>query len=531
MRRPAINDEAAAQRVLKFGELLRCTGSEWVGESFRWLPWQRDEIIRPLFGTKRPDGTRQYRKCFVSVAKKNGKTQIGSIIALYMLTADGEAGAEVYSAATEREQASIVFRTAAAMVEGNPVLSSRCEVIESTKTIVMRKFGQTPSIYRALSADVKTKHGYSPSCVIFDELHAQPHRRLYDVLTQGVGAARRQPLLFMMTTAGYDRASICYEVYEYAKKVQKGILTDEAAQAFLPVIYEVPEGANWEDEEVWKLANPSLGTTIQLDELRREYLEAKAIPGQQNTFRQLRLNQWVSQASRWFDLSLWDAQPENGPVAEEELEGGPCYGALDVGQVSDMTSWVMAFPDKEDPELLRFLARFWVPESALEDPHNPYREQYQVWARDKHLQVTPGNATDYDFVTEQVLRDAARFGLVDMNIDALFQGHQVATRLGGEGLEVAAFRQGRLSYTAPTKEFERRLLLRKIAHGGHPILRFNADNVALERGPGDTVKPVKGSPQGKIDGLQCMVMALDRVMRHETAKARSVYEERGIVWL
>jgi len=512
--------ERADAIVQFFREELKHTKGRWAGRPFDLLPWQ-EEIVRDLFGTLNPNGKRQYRTAFIAVPRKAGKSTLAAGIALSLLL-EGEPGAEVYSAAADRDQAAIVFEQAKGMVEASRRLAREVKVYR--RALFVPRFGAT---YKVLSADAPTKHGLNAHGIVFDELHAQPNRELWDVLTTSVGA-REQPLIVAITTAGYDRESICYEVYQYAKRVRDGIIEDPS---FYAAIYEAEEDDDWTTPEVWQKANPSLGVTVPLEFYQGEFQKAQEMPSYQNTFRRFYLNQWVQQQSRWIDLTLWDenAGDENaGLVVEEKLAGRTCYGGLDLSAVSDLTAWVMIFPHDDDPETIDVLARFWCPEAKLHDSSNKYRHQYQAWVRQGFLQVTPGDAVDYAFIKRQVLEDARRFNLIDLNIDRLFQGYQVGTDLQEEGLTVVGMGQGWLSMAGPMKEFERRLLARKIRHGGNPVLRFMADSVVVKQDPAGNLKVDKANSQARVDGIVALVMALDRAIRHEQPQ-RSVYEDRGIL--
>jgi phage terminase large subunit-like protein len=382
---------------------------------------------------------------------------------------------------------------------------------------------KTGSVYRVLSADVPTKHGINASAVLFDELHAQPNRDLFDVLTTSVGA-RRQPLVFLITTAGFDRESVCYEQYAYARQLLDGVIEDPSYYA---VIYAAGEQDDWQDPKIWAKANPSLGQTIGLEYLQDEARRAARIPARQNAFRRYHLNQWVQQHTRWISMDLWI---ENGGPAidPDSLKGRTCYGGLDLASVSDLAAWVLVFPNPADLDELQVICRLWCPKARLEDPHNKYRAQYQAWAEAGLLEATPGDAIDYDVVRTRILEDAERFRLVDVAVDRLFQAHQLSMELIKEGLEVAGMGMGFMSMATPMKEFERRLLLHKIRHGGHPVLRWMADNVAVDQDAAGNLKPNKASSQGKIDGIVALVLALDRAMRHQSGGGGSVYDKRGV---
>lgn len=515
-RRIRSSTEDPAERVISFfRQKLRHTKGEWAGQEFALLPWQ-EHIVRALFGTLRPDGLRQYRTALISVPRKQGKSTLAAGMGLYLTFSDRERGCEVYSAAADRDQAAIVFNTARDMVLASPDLRSRAHIFR--RVIEVPKWN---AIYRVLSADVKTKHGLNAHGVVFDELHAQPNRDLWDVLTTATGA-RLQPLVLAITTAGYDRQSICYEIYDYAKKVLSGVIDDPS---FFAYIAEAGEQADWQDPETWRGANPSLGTTVSEEYLAQEAGRAREMPAYQNTFRRLHLNQWTQQATRWIDINVWNDNA--GPkIDEDALRGRECYGGLDLASVSDMVAWVMVFPNPRDREEIQVLPRFWCPEARLTDTHNRYRDQYQAWRQQGYLQTTRGDAIDYAFVKQQILEDAKRFRLIEMGVDRLFQAHQLATELLQERLTVIGMGMGFLSMAAPCQEFERRLLNRKVRHGGNPVLMWNADNVAVDQDPAGNKKPDKATSQGKIDGIVALLIALDRAMRH--GGAGSVYEGRGV---
>lgn len=505
-----INDGAKA---VQFVKSLSHTKGEYARQLFRLRPWQ-EEILNGIFDPRDENGKRIVRTAYVEIPRKNGKSEMAAAIALKLLFADEEPGAEIYSAAADRDQASLVFDVAQQMVLQNPDLKSRCQIFDYKKRIVRR---DTNSFYRAIAADAAGAHGYNAHGIIFDEVHTQKTRDLWDVLTSSTGA-RAQPLTFAITTAGYDRQSICWELHEYALKVLSGTVVDPS---FFAYVKAAPEEADWTDEKVWHEVNPALGDFRGIDQLRMECERAKQMPAAQNTFRRLYLNQWTQQSERWIDLNLWDENA--GTVDEEALRGKKCYGMLDLATVSDMTAWVLLFPEGDKVSVL---ARFFCPKSRLTAENNRYRDSYQQWERMGALTVTPGTATDYAFVKDQVLKDASKFRIVDMGVDRLFQAHQIASEIGDEGIKVFPVGMGFAGMAAPMTEFMRRLMLKHFRHGGNPILRWMADNVAVKQDPAGNLKPDKAESQGKIDGIIGIVGALDRLMRNEDLQ--SIYETRGL---
>ncbi len=509
-------DERAAQGAVRFFErVLRHTKGEWAGRPFALQAWQRDEVVRPLFGWKRKrDGRRRYKYAYLSWPRKNGKSAIASGLALLLLLADGEGGAEVYSAASDREQARIVFDQAKAFVQESPLLQRT-----GAKPYKNEILAPAHSRYKVLSADAFTKHGLNPHGVVFDELHAQPSRELFDVLRTGMGA-RRQPLFVMITTAGYDMQSICYEQYEYAKQVQSGVVDDPE---YFVHITEAGREEDWTDPAVWRKANPNLGVTVSEEFLAGESKRALASPAYQNTFRQLYLNQWVSQESRWLDLAAWGACAAPLP----DLTGRECYLGLDLASVSDVACWTAVFPPQTEGEPLWVLPRFYVPADNLRERGQQNRAPYELWREQGHLIATQGNVIDYATIERDILQFADAHPVHEVGIDP-WNAQQMAQNLMAAGLEVFGVRQTFAGLSAATKELERLVLAQAVGHGGHPVLRWMVDNVTVVRDAADNLKPDKRRSRNKIDGVVATVMALDRAMRRE-GQGPSVYESRGVI--
>jgi phage terminase large subunit-like protein len=503
-RAPKPPKNAAADRAVKCFNTLTHTKGPHAGEPFNLRPWQENGIVRPIFGTLLPNGLRQIRTALILLPRKNGKSELGAGFALQGLIADGEIGAEVYSAAADEAQAAIVYNVAAQMVRNDEELLDICTIIESKKRIVHRASG---SFYQVLTSEAYSKHGFNASRIIADELHAWPGRKLWDVLTTSTGA-RDQPLVVVLTTVGFDRKSVLFQLYQYAKRIEKGIIKDPS---FFSVIYEAPREADWTDERVWRAANPALGDFRNIEEMRIAVQQAKEMPDAENSFRQLYLNQWTQQATRAIPMHLWDQNHKHAiaPPAKRR-----CFGGLDLSAVSDITAWVLAFDCEEDPEAIDLLPRFWVPEARLTSGANA--DLYQRWAREGFLETTPGEAIDYAFIKAQVLKDAQRYNLIDLNVDRLFQGQQLAMELAEEGLQVIPMGQGFVSYAAPMVTFFRKLTARQIHHGAHPILLWMADNLVVRKDPAGNMKPDKDQSQDKIDGISASVMAIDRWERNRT---------------
>lgn len=509
-------DEAAARRVLNFFTNILHHEDTSAGTTgpFKLLPWQEHELIRPLFGWKRRDGTRRYRRAGIWVPKKNGKSTLAAGLELYMLIADKEPSAGVYSAANDRQQAGIIHGHAVRMVELSPILAKRIGkrgIIRSTKTIYDAESGST---FKALSADAPTKEGLNIHALIVDELHGLKNRAYWDTLVYG-GASRRQPLMVSISTAGvYDIMTIAWEQYTYARDIANG--NNDTDWSFFPLIYEAGTEDDWREAETHRKANPSYGVTVRIDTLEEECREAQVEPRKESAFRRYRLNQWPQQMTRWIPLEQWDANHSH-PVTRQALAGALTFGGMDLGAVSDITAAVLLCACPHDPEAVDVLLRCWLPDAVMQDQHNRNIDLYRQWVEQGLLTVTPGQSTNYKWIEQATIEDAKYFNFKVIALDALFQGQQVANNLADEGIDVVAIGQGPRSQGPPMKEFERMWLACKIHHGGHPILRWMADNVEVkadEYGNLKIVKPNSRNDPRKVDGIQALVNAIDARSRH-----------------
>jgi phage terminase large subunit-like protein len=434
--------------------------------------------------------------------RKNGKTELAAALALDGLLFDGEIGGEVYSAAADKDQAALVFNVAAQMIRNDPELYASVEILDSQKRIVHRKSG---SFYRAISAEAYSKHGFNASRVIYDELHAAPSRDLWDVLTSSTGA-RDQPLIIAISTAGYDRHSILWELYAHAVKVRDDPSLDPS---FLPVLYEAPIDADWTDERVWHAANPALGDFRSLDEMRVAAARAKEIPAQENIFRRLYLNQWTEQASRWIAMASWDACK----VTPAPLLGRRCYVGLDLSSTTDLTAIVGVFPDA-DGGGFDVRAAFFIPADRVRDRVRRDRVPYDQWIREGRITATPGPVVDYEAVRRTLNEWAELYDVREIAFDPWNATDLVTRLIEQDGFTCVKMRQGFPSLSAPSKALQTAILGRTLRHDGDPVLRWNMSNVSIESDAAGNIKPSKARSTEKIDGVVALVMAIDRLERN-----------------
>lgn len=511
-------DKKKADRAVTFIENLCHTKGKWAGTPFWLLPWQ-EQLIRDIFGIVKPDGNRQFRTAFVEICKKVGKSELAAAIALYLLYADNEPSAEVYGAAADRQQASIVFDVAKQMVEMSPALMKRSKLMGATKRIV--NYGNA-GYYQVLSAEVGGKHGFSVSGLVFDEIHTQPNRQLYDVLTKGSSDARQNPLHFIITTAGNDRHSIAYELHTKAVDILEGRRVDPT---FYPVVYGLKDDEDWEDEANWYKVNPSLGYTVDVERLRDAYREAKQNPADEITFKWLRCNMWVSSTVAWIPDAIY--MRGNEPIDMASLEGRDCYAGLDLSSTGDITALVLIFPPRDEDEKFVLLPYFWIPEETIPKRLKANSVPYDIWEKQGYIMSTEGNVIHYDFIEKFIMDLSEKYHILEIAVDRWNATH-VIQNLEDNGLTMVPFGQGFASMSAPTKEFYRLLMEGKIIHGGHPVMRWMAGNVVVDTDPAGNIKVTKAKSKEKINGIVAAIMALDRAVRHES-EGRSVYDTRGII--
>jgi phage terminase large subunit-like protein len=506
----SLDAKAADIAVRFFEENLTHSKGELGGKAFVLEQWQKDYVSK-LFGTMNGE-VRQYRTSLLAIPRKNGKSTLCAGIALKLMF-DGEPGAEIYSCAADRDQARLVFEMAKVCVENSPKLRSRLRVFRNS---IVRE--DTHTTYKALSAEAFTKHGLNAHGIIFDELHAQPDRELWDVMTTSTGA-RRQPLCVAITTAGFDRKSICWELWRYALAVRDGAIKDPT---FLPAIYAAEPADDWTAEDTWRKANPNLGVSVKLDDLRVRCKRAQDMPTEENTFKRLHLNMWTEQDTRFLQMSHWAQGDKPCPVM---LDGRECFAGLDLATTYDTTCFCLLFPLEDGTFWVE--PHFWIPEENMRDRVKRDRVPYDVWAKAGKLHLTPGNVTDFDQVRADIVALSKKYNIRQVAIDR-WNAHQITGQLQGEGINVLGFGQGYGSMSSPTAALEAAVVGGKLLHGGHPVLAWQAASVAVQSDHQGNKKPSKAKSTERIDGIVALIMALGI---HATSTAPAPAQSWDIITL
>jgi phage terminase large subunit-like protein len=501
-------DAAAADRAIAFFEChCRHYEGKWAGQKLKLEDWQRFRIGE-TFGWRRKDGTRRFRTSYNEVPRKSGKSTEAGGIGLYLFGADHEQGAQVYCAATKEEQARIVHDTAKAMVRQSPELGRFFKVF--AKSIVCY---QLHSRFKPLGADSKTQDGLNVHGAIIDETHAHTDRRVWMKLKTAMGA-REQPLIWIITTAGiYDPASIGWELHDDAVKVLEGVYDDDSLFAYIAAM---DEDDDWTQPATWWKANPNLGISVKLDYLAELCEEAKRKPSFQNEFRQMHCNQWVEQVTRWLSMERWKTCSKAKLTG---LEGRACYMGLDLSQKLDLTAACLWFPPKDEGEKHKLLWRYWVPEERVREVAQTGRVPYASWVDAGWLTTTPGDGVDYEFIHRDILQLGERFNIQEIGFDP-YNAWDISGRLGNDdGFQMREVRQGYLTLSEPTKEFERMVVTGELDHGQNPVSHWMASNAVIRKDPAGNIKPDKERATAKIDGIVAAIIALVCVLVHEEQPA------------
>ena len=497
-------DEEAADRAVNFIEQF-CTHvkGELAGKAFILEQWQKDDIVRPLFGWKSKDtGYRKYRTCYVEIPRKNGKSNLAAALALYLLFADGEPGAEIISAAGDRGQANIVYHIAQEMIKNNKHLRSKAKVLRNT-------IEYKSSWYKSISAEAYTKHGLNCHGIIFDELHTQPNRELWDVLTTSVGA-RRQPLIISLTTAGHDRASICYEMHEYSEGVLNGSIEDDS---FLPVLYKAETDMDWTDPETWKKANPGYGSICNEAYFMDAVKKAKANPSMINSFLRLHLNIWTSAETAWIPDDTY--MKGDKPIPYDRLPSLPAYGGLDLASTQDLTAFALIFRDDEN-DCFYLICHQFVNSVKAHNKKLAAGVDYLNYEREGDLTITPGNVTDYRIVKQYILDQCAKYDVREIGYDPKFSTYIVA-ELTEEEITMQPMAQNITSMNGPTKEMEMEIMKGNVIHGGNRCLRWQFGCAIIYTDNNENKRVIKEQKENKkVDGVIASIIALNSYVQNKT---------------
>lgn len=496
-------DLEAAEKVDGFFKtFLRHSKGQFAGKPFTLLQWQRDDVVYPVFGWRRPDGRRRFQRAYVEIPKKNGKSTMAAGIGLYLLVGDNEPGAEVYSAACTKQQAGIVHGEAISMVRASEGLSSYLRVHGATKEI---KFALREATYRALPAEAHSAEGLNIHGLIIDELHAwqgQAGRKFYDALKYG-GKSRRNPLIFIITTAGDDPLSVCWNVHQYARGVASGDIVD---QRFFSYIRAADPSDDYRLPATWRKANPSLGETMSEEDFAADVREAEKTPTGLSQFLRYALNIWNQGGTAALSPEMWTACKDD--FSESDLDGKECYCAVDLARTRDLTSASFLFPVGDGN--YRVIVRCWLPSRTLALPSTP--EQFRQWAKQGLIKVTDGDVTDYDVVRADLVELFERFNVLEFAFDP-WMAEEFTQKLEDESaVQRCEFRQTIVSYAAPCAEFERLVISGKIRHDGNPLLAWQVGNLRWRIDPAGNRRPHKDAVKNKIDSVVAIIMALGRAM-------------------
>ncbi len=513
---PYYFDEDAAIHIIDFIQELKHSKGEWAGSLLLLEPFQQFELW-VLFGWKRMDKTRRFRFAYTEMARKNGKTTKAAGIGNYCFIMDEEPGAECYTAATKRDQAKLSHAESLRQIKSCPELREMVKIYANSMTIA-----EEAAKYVPLGADSKTEDGSNPHFALIDEYHAHPDDSMVNVLKSGMGS-RRQPMMYIITTAGFERMSACYLERERAERILEGSIEDES---YFAIIYTLDEKDDWTDERVWIKANPNIDVSVNREYLRNQVKEALDSPQKQNNVKTKNFNIWTQAETRWLLYEAWEAC--GFPVDEKALEGRACYAGLDLSSTQDLTAWVLCFPPKEEGEKYQFLYRFFLPSEGIVQKEQKDKIPYKLWADQGLLYLTDGDAVDYDYVEDQIREDAKTYNIKQIGYDP-WHSQELTNHLIQEGFEMVIFRQNYSGMSAGTDTFEKKVLAKELAHGGNPIMvwMISCTEVKSDRqGNIAPMKPKREKSGKRIDGVVASIMALDRAVLDE--KKPSVYGTRGL---
>ncbi|AHM56401.1 putative terminase large subunit 2 [Peptoclostridium acidaminophilum DSM 3953] len=494
-------DEDRAERYLDFFKLLKHSKGEWAGQSIELELWQCFCIGSTFGWIHKKTELRRFKTVYEQVARKNGKSTKMAGIGIIGLSVDGEQGAEVYSAATKRDQSRIIFDEAKRMIQASPYIKKHIDVFQANMSMPA-----TNSKFEPLSADANTMDGLNISMGLIDELHAHKTREVYDVLETATGA-RKQPLIWNVTTAGFNLHGICYELYEYSIKVLEGVIEDET---FFAYIAQLDEDDDPFDEANWIKANPNLDISVDMDDLRRKAEKAKEIPAAQNNFFCKHLNMWVNQETRWVNMQKYKVCEEaNADFDINQLEGADCYCGIDLSTTTDITSVNLEFPLADGK--YAWINHSFIPEDAVREKERTDKVPYSAWIREGWMTATPGSVIDYDWILSYITEQAKKYRIVELDYDP-WNATQFANNASNEGFICIEIRQGYRTLSEPTKDVEKLILEKKLLTFGNPVLKWAMNNVVVRLDPAGNVKPDKSKAAQRIDPVMAGIISHTRAM-------------------
>lgn len=510
---PYYFDPKKAQRVIDFAGFCRHFEGKWAGKPIVLEPWQQFSFWVPFGWMRKSDDTRRIRKVYCEVARKNGKSTVTSVLGNYLLVGDKEPGAQVYSAATTRDQAKIIHSAATKMVQASPPLKGHIQVFKNNLTV-----SRSNSKFEPLSSDFNTLDGLNVHGGLVDEVHAHPNRGVIDVIETAMGA-RSQPMLWMITTAGVNvQNSIALEFRNYGVSILKGVLKNEN---YFVLIYTIDPTDQWDDPAVWIKANPNLGVSVNPVQLEEDCQKAREVPSAANNFKTKHLNIWCAQHSMWMPVEKWRANRQDYGV--EDLRGMTCYGGIDLSSIHDITALCLVFPYDD---YYRTLYYFWVPEENIEARGRRDRVDYPLWAEQGYIHATDGNVIDYGYLRAKLNQLKTLFDIRELAIDR-WNATQIVQELQQDGFKMIEFGQGMGSMSAPSKLFENYVLSGKLKHNGSPVMDWMFGNVTVRQDAAGNIRPDKEKSTEKIDGIVASIMGLDRA----SLAMRSAYETERLMIL
>lgn len=515
---PYYYDEEEARFVIDFFSFLKHSKGEWAGKPVELEPWQQF-VLGCIFGWKKvKDDTRRFQIAYEEIARKNGKSTKLAGVGNFGLVADGEAGAEIYSAAVDKEQAKIIWQESKNMVDASDDLADICQTYKSSITVE-----DTNSKYVPLSSETKTKDGLHVHLGLIDEYHAHPNDEMYNLVRSGM-AARSQPLLYIITTAGFNKSGSCKREHDYGVQILEGTRTNEE---YFVIIFTLDKDDDWTDPKNWPKANPNLGVSIKIEQMMTQFNEVAGRPSKVNEFKTKRLNIWTSSYTRWIVEQKW--KPNTESFNESELEGKKCFIGVDLSTTTDIAGYALCFPPEREGERYKFIYRFYLPEDGLRDRTLREDVPYEAWRDSGHIKLTLGNVIDYNAIESDIIEDSEKYEVSELLYDPLNATHLI-NNLVDEEINCIEFKQGIMNVSPAVKDYERGALKGEMATNNNPVYNYMigcAEVYSDSNGNQKVIKPDRRSSTKRIDGVIMSFMSYYRA-KLDLSENKSVYEKRGV---